>query len=151
MGNAFCVLGYFVGHAYTKVEHASGIASDVLLGLVVVAVAVLVHPSARREGQLDEGATVRGPRTPGASSTDRSPAMRPRTTRCEGAGGVVTGGVGVQPPHRPRRVAPVHAEDPETRLVAAPLVVVDQGPVQVRRRRESSATASATAPRCSLM
>ena len=46
---AYCLLGYVLGHAYTKVEHASGIASDVLLGLVVVAIVVLVIRRRRRE------------------------------------------------------------------------------------------------------
>ena len=40
-GTAFCLLGYFVGHAYTRVEHVSGIASDVLLGLIVVVIVLL--------------------------------------------------------------------------------------------------------------
>jgi membrane-associated protein len=46
---AFCLLGYFVGNAYVKVEHASGIASDVLLGLIVVAIVVLVVRRHRRD------------------------------------------------------------------------------------------------------
>ena len=48
-GTAFCLLGYFVGHAYTKVEHVSSIASDVLLGLIVVAVAFLLIRRIRQE------------------------------------------------------------------------------------------------------
>jgi membrane-associated protein len=48
-GTGFCLLGYFVGHAYTKVEHASGIASDVLLGLIVVVVVLLFIRRRRRE------------------------------------------------------------------------------------------------------
>jgi membrane protein DedA with SNARE-associated domain len=48
-GTGFCLLGYFVGHAYTKVEHASGIASDVLLGLIVVVIVVLLIRRRRRE------------------------------------------------------------------------------------------------------
>jgi membrane protein DedA with SNARE-associated domain len=48
-GTAYCLLGYLVGHAYTKVEHASGIASDVLLGLVVAAIIVVVIRRRRRE------------------------------------------------------------------------------------------------------
>jgi membrane protein DedA with SNARE-associated domain len=48
-GTAFCLLGYFVGHAYTKVEHVSGIASDVLLGLIVAAVVFVVIRRRRRE------------------------------------------------------------------------------------------------------
>jgi membrane-associated protein len=48
-GTAYCLLGYFVGHAYTKVEHVSGIASDVLLGLIVVAIVFLFVRRRRRE------------------------------------------------------------------------------------------------------
>jgi membrane-associated protein len=48
-GTGFCLLGYFVGHAYTKVEHASGIASDVLLGLIVVVIVLLFIRRRRRE------------------------------------------------------------------------------------------------------
>jgi len=48
-GTAFCLLGYILGHAYTKVEHASGIASDVLLGLIGVTIIVLVIRRRRRE------------------------------------------------------------------------------------------------------
>jgi membrane protein DedA with SNARE-associated domain len=48
-GTAFCLLGYFVGHAYTKVEHVSSIASDVLLGLIVVAVVFLLIRRIRQE------------------------------------------------------------------------------------------------------
>jgi membrane-associated protein len=48
-GTGFCLLGYILGHAYTKVEHASGIASDVLLGLIVVVIVVLVIRRRRRE------------------------------------------------------------------------------------------------------
>jgi membrane-associated protein len=48
-GTAFCLLGYFVGHAYTKVEHVSGIASDVLLGLIVVVVVLLFLRRRHRE------------------------------------------------------------------------------------------------------
>jgi membrane-associated protein len=48
-GTGFCLLGYALGNAYTKVEHASGIASDVLLGLIAVAIIVLVIRRRRRE------------------------------------------------------------------------------------------------------
>jgi membrane-associated protein len=48
-GTAFCLLGYLVGHAYTKVEHASSIASDILLGLIAVAIVVLIVRRRRRE------------------------------------------------------------------------------------------------------
>ena len=48
-GVAFCLLGYLVGHAYTKVEHASGIASDVLIGLVAVAIIVVIIRRRRKD------------------------------------------------------------------------------------------------------
>ena len=49
--------------------------------------------------------------------------------------GVVTCRIGIEPSHCAGRIAPVQAEDPKARLVGAPLVVVDQGPVQVGRDR----------------
>jgi membrane-associated protein len=48
-GTAFCLLGYAVGNAYKKVEHASSLASDVLLGVIVVVVIGLVIRHRRRE------------------------------------------------------------------------------------------------------
>ena len=48
-GTAYCLLGYLVGHAYTKVEHASGIASDVLLGLVVATIIVVILRRRRKD------------------------------------------------------------------------------------------------------
>jgi membrane-associated protein len=48
-GTGFCLLGYILGHAYTKVEHASGIASDILLGLIAVVIIVLAVRRHRRE------------------------------------------------------------------------------------------------------
>jgi membrane protein DedA with SNARE-associated domain len=48
-GTAYCLLGYFVGHAYTKVEHVSGVASDVLLGLIVVVIVFVFLRRRRRE------------------------------------------------------------------------------------------------------
>ena len=48
-GTAFCLLGYLLGHAYDRVERVSGVASDVLLGLIVVAIVVLVIRRRRRE------------------------------------------------------------------------------------------------------
>jgi membrane protein DedA with SNARE-associated domain len=48
-GTGFCLLGYAVGHAYTKVEHASSIASDILLGLVAVAIVAVIVRRRRRE------------------------------------------------------------------------------------------------------
>jgi membrane-associated protein len=57
-GTGFCLLGYFVGHAYTKVEHASGIASDVLLGLIVVVIVLLFIR--RRHREQPDGTEVTG-------------------------------------------------------------------------------------------
>jgi membrane-associated protein len=57
-GTGFCLLGYVLGHAYTKVEHASGIASDVLLGLIVVAIVVLFIRRRRRERSDRSGEVV---------------------------------------------------------------------------------------------
>jgi membrane-associated protein len=59
-GTGFCLLGYFVGHAYTKVEHASGIASDVLLGLIVVVIVLLFIRRRHRE-RPDEPETTGRP------------------------------------------------------------------------------------------
>jgi hypothetical protein len=50
-----------LGHAYTKVEHASGIASDVLLGLIAVAIIVLIIRRRRRERMgLADGVEMEG-------------------------------------------------------------------------------------------
>jgi membrane protein DedA with SNARE-associated domain len=70
-GVAFTLLGYFVGNAYTKVEHASGLASDVLLGLLAVVIVVLWVRRRRKEraelgaagGQVETG-TGSGPTEP---------------------------------------------------------------------------------------
>jgi membrane-associated protein len=51
-GVLFVLLGYFLGQ---RVEKASGIASDILLGLIVVVVAVLVVLHRRREKREIEG------------------------------------------------------------------------------------------------
>jgi membrane-associated protein len=48
-GTGFCLLGYALGNAYTKVENASGIASDVLLGLIAAAIIGLVIRRRLRE------------------------------------------------------------------------------------------------------
>lgn len=45
-GVTFCLLGYFVGE---RVEKATGIASDILLGLIVVVIVVLVIRHRRKE------------------------------------------------------------------------------------------------------
>lgn len=61
-GTLFCVVGYVVGDAYSKVEHDSAIASDVLLGLVVAAVVVL--SIRRRRKDRGEEALNPAPRAP---------------------------------------------------------------------------------------
>jgi membrane-associated protein len=54
-GVAFCLLGYFAGNAYKKVEHASSIASDVLLGLLLVGFVVLLLRRWRRHRARSSG------------------------------------------------------------------------------------------------
>jgi membrane-associated protein len=51
-GVLYCLLGYFVGE---RVEKATGIASDVVLGLIVVAIVVLVVRHRRRSKAEVEG------------------------------------------------------------------------------------------------
>jgi membrane-associated protein len=65
-GTGFCLLGYFVGHAYDRVEHVSGIASDVLLALIVVVI-VLLFIRHRRQERPD------GPADGGESSGSEMP------------------------------------------------------------------------------
>jgi membrane-associated protein len=48
-GVGYTLLGYFVGSAYKRVENASSVASDILLGLIVALVVVLVIRRRRRE------------------------------------------------------------------------------------------------------
>jgi membrane-associated protein len=48
-GTAFCLLGYFVGNAYARLESISSLASDILLGLIVVVVVVLFVRGRRKE------------------------------------------------------------------------------------------------------
>ena len=157
LGVLFVLLGYFVGQ---RVEKASGIASDVLLGLIVVVVVVLVVRHRRKEKREFEGPSEAA--TPGSDPgrlTDRGSGGRVEDGAVPGAQAgqdpgelprrVVALGVGVHPAHR-CGVAAVEPVEAEARLVGAPLVVVDQRPVQVGRAPgRPSATASATAPRCS--
>ncbi len=51
-GVTYCLLGYFVGQ---RVEKATGIASDILLGLIVVVIVVLVIRHRRRDKEEIEG------------------------------------------------------------------------------------------------
>jgi membrane-associated protein len=66
-GSAFCLLGYAVGHAYTRVEHASSVASDILLGLIAATVVVLFIRRRRRERAERSGGQG------GTTPTDGSP------------------------------------------------------------------------------
>ena len=59
-GVLFVLLGYFVGE---KVEQATGIASDILLGLIVVAIVVLFIRHRRKEKRLFEGPATAGKET----------------------------------------------------------------------------------------
>ncbi len=68
----YCLLGFAVGQAYTRLERYSNLAGYVLLGLVAVAVAVLVVRSRRREQRAE-------------SAGDAAPAPVPGPT--EGAAG----------------------------------------------------------------
>ncbi len=71
-GVLFLLLGYFVGQA---IERAAGIASDVLLGIIVLVVVVLVHP-APPQGEARSWAT---PKT-AAAGHQRARAVRRRLT-----------------------------------------------------------------------
>ena len=62
-GTAYCLLGYVVGSAYTKLEHDSAIASDVLLGLIVVAFVVFAVRRRRKESE-EQRALTPDPRAP---------------------------------------------------------------------------------------
>jgi len=65
-GTLYVLLGYFVGE---RVEKASGIASDVLLGVIVLVVVVLVVRHRRKEKRDIEGpAEAAGPTTPDEES-----------------------------------------------------------------------------------
>jgi membrane-associated protein len=82
-GTSFCLLGYVVGHAYTKVEHASGIASDILLGLIAVVIIALVIRRRRREkAGLADGVEPIDDSAPAASAAPTAPNASPE--RCGG-------------------------------------------------------------------
>jgi membrane-associated protein len=48
-GTSFCLLGYFVGKGYKRIESISGIASDILLGLLAVLIVGMIIRGRRRE------------------------------------------------------------------------------------------------------
>jgi membrane-associated protein len=62
-GVLYCLLGYFVG---VRVEKATGIASDVVLGLIVVVIVVLVVRHRRKAKEEIEGPTEAA--TPGSDA-----------------------------------------------------------------------------------
>lgn len=66
-GVLFVLLGYFVGE---RVEKVTGIASDILLGLIVVVIVVLFIRHRRREKRLFEGPSAGNGRTEPTPSTD---------------------------------------------------------------------------------
>jgi membrane protein DedA with SNARE-associated domain len=66
-GLLFVLLGYFVGE---RVEKATGIASDILLGLIVVVIVVLFIRHRRREKRLYEGPGTAGDETEPTSTND---------------------------------------------------------------------------------
>jgi membrane protein DedA with SNARE-associated domain len=66
-GVLFVLLGYFVGE---RVEKATGIASDILLGLILVIIVVLIIRHHRREKRLFEGPATGDEVTEPTSSND---------------------------------------------------------------------------------
>jgi membrane-associated protein len=66
-GVLFVLLGYFVGQ---RVEKATGIASDILLGLILVIIVVLIIRHHRREKRLFEGPATGDEATEPTSSND---------------------------------------------------------------------------------
>lgn len=66
-GVLFVLLGYFVGE---KVERATGIASDVLAGLIVLVIIVLFIRHRRREKRLYEGPAPAAAEAPSTSTDD---------------------------------------------------------------------------------
>ena len=132
-----------------RVEKASGIASDVLLGVIAVVIVVLVVRHWRTEKRDIEGTVESaGP----AVGPERRAGRRRRPGRRRPLGPERPAGAPARQRRRPTRanspaasspwasvsiqrgaggIAAVHAEEAEARLVGAPLVVVDQRPVQV--------------------
>ncbi len=68
--SAFTLLGYFLGTAYTKVESASSLASEILLGLLIVAAVALWLRRRSRERKLDRATTSDGDADPGPLTVD---------------------------------------------------------------------------------
>jgi membrane-associated protein len=68
-GTAFCLLGYFVGKGYKRVESVSGIASDILLGLLAVVIVAMVIRGHRRGKRKLAGIEAESPADP-AERTD---------------------------------------------------------------------------------
>jgi membrane protein DedA with SNARE-associated domain len=56
-GTGFCLLGYFVGSAYTRLEHVSSIASNALLGAIAI-VAIVLFVRRRRRERADPNSDV---------------------------------------------------------------------------------------------
>ena len=100
-----------------RVEKATGIASDILLGLIVVVIVVALRAPPSQGEAGDRGAGGDGgaeratpPVEPVASgragqdgrpSTERSPARRPASTRANSPAASLPCGVGVHPAHAP--------------------------------------------------
>jgi membrane-associated protein len=71
-GTSFCLLGYAVGKGYKRVESVSGIASDILLGLLAVLIVVFVVRGRRREKAKLAALEAAPPDPPLDRSGDRS-------------------------------------------------------------------------------
>jgi membrane-associated protein len=76
-GVLYTLLGYFVGQ---RVEKATGIASDVVLGLILVVIVVLIVRHHRRDKEC-RGTTPLADQEDGRPNTPLSPARSPATTR----------------------------------------------------------------------
>ena len=83
-GTAFCLLGYFVGKGYKRVESVSGLASDILLGLLALLIVVMVVRGRRREKATlaaigTEDGTDEGTPDHTGDSPDSSPESSPES------------------------------------------------------------------------